>query len=202
MRTYGLREEIMAKVSQKPHFSRLPPIFSHISRIFFGEAGLNAQDFKSKTFMAKCDLKVVETERSNSRETVTVVATINAAAGVMPSPIIFKGHFLQNDMISKDVGVPSAPYAITDSSMIQGSVLLTSFKTIHQSLRNSTIDDKPHIILLDSNASHMTLAVINFAVDNNVFIFRLPSHSSHVSQSLHVCAFGIFKRKSTQILQG
>ena len=97
--------------------------------------------------------KVVVTKRSNSRENVTVVATINAAGEVLPPLIIFKGQRLQEDWISKDAGVPGATYAVTDSSMMQGAVFLTFVRKVHKYLvDNNRIDGKPHVIVLDGHA--------------------------------------------------
>ena len=145
---------------------------------------------------------MVTTKRSNSRDNVTVVATINAAGEAMPPLIIFKGQRLQEGWISRDVGVPGATYAVTNSSMMQGPVFFTFFRKFHEYLvDNGKIDGKPHVILLDGHASHLTLEVIRFAMDNNLVIFQLPSHSSHITQPLDVCAFGIFKREITDVLQ-
>ena len=116
--------------------------------------------------------------------------------------IIFKGQRLQEDWITRDTGVPGATYAVTDSSMMQGSVFFAFFRRFHKHLvDNGKVDGKPHIIVLDGHASHLTLEVIKFAMDNNLVIFQLPSHSSHLTQPLDVCAFGIFKRRSTEVLQ-
>ena len=168
----------------------------------FGCTGLTPQGLKSKRVIAERGQKVVGTKRSNCRENVTVVVTINAAGEVMPPLIIFKGKRLQEDWLSKDTGVPGATYAVTDSSMMQGPVFF-SFKKIYKYLvDNGRSDGKPHVILLDGHASHLTLEVIRFAMDNNLVLFQLPSHSSHITQPLDVCAFGIFKRRSTEVLQG
>ena len=144
----------------------------------FGCTGLNPQGSKSKRVIAERGQKVVATKRSNSRENVTVVATINAAGEAMPPLIIFKGQRLQEDWIRRDVGVPGATYAVTDSSMVQGPVFFTFFRKFHEYLvDNGKIDGKPHVIVLDGHASHLTLEVIKFAMDNNLAIFQLPSHS-------------------------
>ena len=65
----------------------------------FGCTGLNPQGSKSKRVIAERGQKVVATKRSNGRENVTVVATINAAGEAMPPLIIFKGQRLQEDCI-------------------------------------------------------------------------------------------------------
>ena len=78
--------------------------------------------------------------------------------------------------------MPGATYAVTDSSMMQGPVFLNFSRKFHQWLvDNGKIDRKPHMIILDGHASHMTIDVIQFAMANNLVIFQLPSHSSHVT---------------------
>lgn len=169
----------------------------------FGYAGLTPQGLKSKRVIAERGQKVIGTKRANSRENVTVVATINAAGEVMPPLIIFKGQRFQEEWIANGAGVPGAMYAVTDSSMMQGPVFLNFIKRFHQYLvANGKIDGKPHVIILDGHTSHISVEVIRFAMDNNLDILQLPSHSSHVTQPLDVCAFGIFKRQITEVLHG
>ena len=183
-----LRDEVTSHEDRAPNIS-------------FGCAGLNPQGFKSKRVIAERGQKVIVTKRSNSRENVTVVATINAAGEVMPPLIIFRGQRLQEEWIRRDAGVPGATYTVTDSSMMQGPVFLAFFRRFRKHLvDNGKIDGKPHVIVLDGHASHLTLEVIKFAMDNNLVIFQLPSHSSHVKQPLDVCVFSIFKRESTKVL--
>lgn len=42
--------------------------------------------------------------------------------------------------------------------------------------------------------------VLKYARDNNIHLFHLPSHSSHVTQPLDVCVFGVFKPQMTEAL--
>ncbi|CAN0100310.1 unnamed protein product [Sphacelaria rigidula] len=53
------------------------------------ETGVTPQVIKARKIVAERGQKVVATKRSNCRENVTVVATINAAGEVTPPLIIF-----------------------------------------------------------------------------------------------------------------
>lgn len=139
-------------------------------------------------------------KRSNSTENVTIVSTISAAGRVMPPLFIFKGQKLQSKWVEKP-GPEGSLYQVTDTSYMQGPVFLEYLRAFHKFIIASGLDDgKPHVLILDGHASHVTLDGLKFAVDNNIDLFQLPSHSSHVTQPLDVCAFGIFKRNMTTAL--
>lgn len=83
---------------------------------------------KSKNIIAEKGQRVVGTKRSNSLENSTVVATVNATGGVTPPTIIFKGQRVQAAWLGTGENeVPGATYAATDSSFMQGTVVVNFF---------------------------------------------------------------------------
>ncbi|CAB1096598.1 unnamed protein product [Ectocarpus sp. CCAP 1310/34] len=53
--------------------------------------------------------------------------------------------------------------------------------------------------MLDGHASHMSYEVIKLAMELNIILFQLPSHTSHITQPLDVVAFGTFKKEVTKV---
>ena len=70
-------------------------------------------------------------------------------------------------------------YKVTDSSFVQGSLFLDdNLRAFDGYLiaNNLKDDDEPHVLVLDGHASHVTLEVLEFTMNNNTGLFQLPSH--------------------------
>jgi hypothetical protein len=53
--------------------------------------------------------------------------------------------------------------------------------------------ERPVILLVDGNSTHVTPRVIGFCGVNCIILVRLVPHSSHISRPLDSCIFGIVK---------
>jgi hypothetical protein len=49
------------------------------------------------------------------------------------------------------------------------------------------------VLRLDGHSTHVTECVIAFARSERILIIRLVPYSSHLSQPLDLCTFGLFK---------
>ncbi|CAN0195608.1 unnamed protein product, partial [Ascophyllum nodosum] len=165
------------------------------------ETGTTPQGTKAEKTFAEAEQKVVGSMRSNSRENVTVVTTISADGTTWKPTIIFKGQRVQADWMSEENGPPDARYTATDSSFMQGTVFLNYLKDFHKQLgERGLLDGKPHVLVLDGHASHVCYGVIKLAIELDIVLFQLPSHTSHITQPLGVAAFGSFKKEVTKVL--
>ena len=52
---------------------------------------------------------------------------------------------------------------------------------------------KPRILVCDGFGTHETLEIIEFCLENNIILCRLPSHTSHKTQPCDVSVFGPLK---------
>ena len=52
---------------------------------------------------------------------------------------------------------------------------------------------EPTLVLYDGHRSHVSLTLTNWARRNNIIVFVLPPHTSHLTQPLDVGIFGPFK---------
>ena len=57
---------------------------------------------------------------------------------------------------------------------------------------------QPLFVLYDGHSSHVGLDLIETAQADNVHLFVLPPHSSHILQPLDVSIFGPFKKRPFQ----
>lgn len=77
---------------------------------------------------------------------------------------------------------------------MQGAVFVNYIKNFYDQLgRRNLLDGKPHVLVLDGHASHVSLEVTQLARSLNVYLVQLPSHMSHITQPLDVAGFGCFK---------
>eukprot|EP00904_Undaria_pinnatifida_P002903 jgi/Undpi1/12613/HiC_scaffold_6.g02282.m1 len=165
------------------------------------ETGATPQGTKTLKLITECGQKVVSTVRSNSRENMTMVTTINAAGDVLFPLIISKGQRVQAAWMDETKGPENARYARTESPFMQGSVFIEYLKAFHNQLEErGLLDGKPHVLVLDGHASHVNFDVIKLAKTLNIVLFQLPSHTSLITQPLDVAAFGSFKQQMTKVL--
>ncbi|CAB1113168.1 unnamed protein product [Ectocarpus sp. CCAP 1310/34] len=165
------------------------------------ETGTTPQGTKTTKAFAESGQKVVGSMRSNSRENITVVATISADGHTWAPTITFKRQRLQVDWFVERNGPEGARYTCTDSSFMQGDVFIAYLKDFHKQLGDrGLLDGKPHILLHDGHASHVSVEVIRLAMNLKIVLFQLPSHTSHITQPLDVVAFGRFKKSVPSVL--
>ena len=55
------------------------------------------------------------------------------------------------------------------------------------------VSQRPVMLLVDGHASHVTMDLIELARDNNVILFCLPPHTTHLLQPLDVSVFKSLK---------
>lgn len=55
--------------------------------------------------------------------------------------------------------------------------------------QNGGLKGKPRLLLLDGHNSHLSLDVVQYAMDNNIHLLCLPAHTTHLLQPLDVGVF-------------
>ena len=61
-------------------------------------------------------------------------------------------------------------------------------------LRRENDDEQPILRLYDGHSSHVSPQLIESANSNNLILFVLPAHTSHLLQPLDVSVFGPFNK--------
>lgn len=117
----------------------------------------------------------------------TVIAAGNALGNTVPPYFVFKGKKMFESL--KDGALPGSTFTLTESGWSNGEV----FKDYVQNhlikfLPNRNADE--HVLLLyDGHNSHISVPLIEFALENKIVLFVLPPHTSHILQPLDVAVF-------------
>ncbi|KAL4176794.1 hypothetical protein KRP22_001735 [Phytophthora ramorum] len=144
-----------------------------------GEAvcGLSAQKSYELTFSTA------------DRETVSIMACVNAAGERTPPLYIFMGVKRKHQWMDK--AKESARCAASDSSNINGKLFLYWFKWFVSLLS----PERSQLLVLDGHFAHIQLDAVNYGMEKDVHVFVLPAHTSHFLQPLDVAVFEVFKRR-------
>lgn len=164
-------------------------LFAKPSNIFnMDETGLQLNN-RPGAVLAKKGSKVVATITSTEKgETVTVIACCNAEGVFLPPACIMKG---KNKKAEYEDGLPpgSVLYMSQKSAYINADIFIAW-------LKDHFIPRKPTgkvLLIVDGNASHCSVEVLELAEENDIIIFCLPSHTTHYLQPLDRAFFKSLK---------
>ncbi len=95
-------------------------------------------------------------------------------------------------------GPPGASYDVSDSGWMEG-------ENFYQWFVKYFIPRVQHLsgfklLFLDGHASHITLKLIDKAIEHNIILYKLAAHTSHLYQPLDVAVFGPAKTHWRQAL--
>ena len=54
------------------------------------------------------------------------------------------------------------------------------------------------MIVINEHDNHMTLQFLNYVTKHNILLFTFSSHSTHLTQSLNIEVFQLFKHSHTE----
>ena len=112
---------------------------------------------------------------SRSRESVSVVACINASGGHMPPMIIVKGATYRTRLSWETRDAPNG----TDWGH-QKKAWMTEDLGVAWSNRaflKYCGDERPQLLVLDGHRSHTSLSLLTTAQEHNINIITLPAHT-------------------------
>ncbi|XP_072378026.1 uncharacterized protein [Diabrotica undecimpunctata] len=121
---------------------------------------------------------------------VTMCNAINAIGNSIPPFLVFPRKFF-NDYIVKNA--PSGFQGCAAQSGWMTAELFEQWMIYFVKYTNST-KKSPIFLIMDIYESHITLASIKFAKENNIILLTLPPHTSHRFQSLDKAVFGPLKK--------
>ena len=90
-----------------------------------------------------------------------------------------------------DGEVPGTTYGLSSNGWIDLE-LFHSWLTDH--FLKHAVGSRPLLLLLDGHSSHYNPATIRFAKEHDVIVLCLPPNTTHESQPLDTCVFGLLKR--------
>jgi len=128
-------------------------------------------------------------------ETSTYLAGINAVGTTVPPLIIHKGKVIGKDWKK---GAPyDAVVRATPTGWITKELFLEYGQMFVKFLKERKLmDGLPHVVVMDNHHSHtFNMEFLQLVKDNNIVVFGLPSHTSHILQPLDKVPFSILKSK-------
>jgi DDE superfamily endonuclease len=133
----------------------------------------------------------------SGKEQYTILALASASGRHYPPFVIFKGKNLYDVWM---VGGPSdALYGTSDNGWMNTDLFTHWFK--NGFLKWTEGQPRPLLLIFDGHMTHISLAVLELAIANEVHILCLPAHCSHLLQPLDVGVFKSAKDEWRKILK-
>ena len=128
---------------------------------------------------------------SGKGKTVTILGAGSASGSAIPPYFVFPGKRMNPDLLRD--GSPGVNGTVSESGWSNSEVfrkyLAEHFLRFVPGRQGSKV-----LLLLDGHRSHVALTLADWAVQNNVILFILPAHTSHILQPLDVGCYGPFQR--------
>ena len=165
-------------------------LISFPSRIFnVDESGFPLQAHKSSV-VAEKGSKHPTTVTTGDKAQITVIACVNASGAKLPPMVIFDCKVLKADLTLNEV--PETIYALTDNGWSNSEVFDIWF---HNHFLAYAPIARPLLLLMDGHSSHYNPSTIKTAAAQQVILFCLPPHTTHIAQPLDVASFGVLKQR-------
>ncbi|XP_038072690.1 tigger transposable element-derived protein 1-like [Patiria miniata] len=124
--------------------------------------------------------------------TTTVIGCGNALGMALPPFFIFKGKRMRNEFLSGCTAGTGG--TISDSGWSNSDIFERYLKEHFMKYSLPATSDDPVLLLYDGHRSHVSLPLIQWARENNIILFVLPAHTSHVLQPMDIGCFGPFEK--------
>ena len=135
----------------------------------------------------------------SGRESTTVLVCVSADGACLPPLIVYKGAAVQARWTSLEA-YPGTEYAASKNGWMEEPQFFHWFKDCFisyvQLLREKKrLLDQAAVLLYDGHSSHVSIRIIEEALNSNIQLVRLPSHLTDRIQPLDKCVFGPVKVK-------
>ncbi|EKV14739.1 Transposon, putative [Penicillium digitatum Pd1] len=133
-----------------------------------------------------------------NRESVTVLEAVSADGFVCPPLIVLSARQVLLpwfDAIDSDEHL-----AVTDTGYINDTLAYQWIQLFHKWTIGRTIGTK-RLVLCDRFGSHLTRQFIQFCEKNNIILFFLLSHTSHILQPLDVGVLSVYKHWHSEAVE-
>ncbi|XP_057659299.1 uncharacterized protein LOC130895771 [Diorhabda carinulata] len=129
----------------------------------------------------KCQRKTSSTGRENT----SVLLCCAADGKSLPLLCVFKGKYVMENWINTEVATETA-VSVTERGWMETTLFYNWFKMVF--LPNIG-NERPVLLVYDGHVTHISTKLIQLAQENNICIMKLPPHTTHVLQPLHVAVF-------------
>ena len=148
-------------------------------------------EHKPRRILAQKGTKYLHARTSGNRETITVIACVNAAGDKIPPHIIAKET---TSRALHGFDLRSAPegstWSVSSTGWTKQGIAQLWFE---KSFLPNIGKERPQILILDGHDSHNFVEFIELAQENQIEIVELPAHTSHWLQPCDRTLFKPFK---------
>ena len=197
--TAGVRMNAVNSESINHYFDLLEKVFleygfnEHPEAIYnMDETGMPLEPCPPK-IVAKKGQKKVRYQTSGQKQQITIIGCGSATGHVIPPFIVFAAK--QVNYLWTRNEVSGSRFAVSDNGWVDHE-LFSYFLTEH--FIQNAVPHYPLLLLLDGHSTHFEPKSLQVAKDNNIVIFCLLPHSTHVYQTLDCSLFKPLKQQWRQ----
>ena len=122
------------------------------------------------------------------RKTHTILTYVSASGMVLPPMMVYPRKNKVPDNVREGC-VPNALFVHSDTGWINANLFLEWFKFFINNIPRT----RPVVLIQDNHSSHVSIELVELARENNIHLWSLPSHTSHILQPLDIGCFKSFK---------
>ena len=127
-------------------------------------------------------------------ENQTVLAVCSADGKALDLLIVFKGKSLQTTWLGSE-SLKDTYFAASNNGCMATKIFHDLFTKFEE-----TVETRPLLLLFDGHLTHLSIATIDLAIQDNISLVKLPSHCTDVLQPLDVNFFSPFKGQYEKLL--
>ena len=161
------------------------------------ESGFQPEQRSVRIITKKSTRNPYKLAANNPKATYTVLVCCNAIGEYLPLNFILKGkHLYSNYCVN---GPPGAAYDTSESSWMEGEQLYKWFKDSFLKFIEGSLGWK--VLFFDGHHSHISLQLVNLALENRVVLIVLSPHTTHLLQPLDGPIFRKVKQTWKDVLE-
>jgi hypothetical protein len=130
----------------------------------------------------------VQAVTSGKAQNVTLIGCVNALGQQIPPYFIFPGKRMLESLL--DGASPGATGTVTEPGWSNSETFEEYMKEHLLKYLPARDSDNFVLVLYDGHKSHVTIPLIEWAIENHIVLFVLPPHCSHILQPLDISCFG------------
>ncbi|KAJ6258131.1 hypothetical protein Dda_7047 [Drechslerella dactyloides] len=135
-----------------------------------------------------------------NRESVTMVECGSMLGEFCPPMVIFGAKTQRLDWHRDDMDLEGWQWAISEKGQSNTDLAVSWLKLCFHPKSYKISRPKQRLLLLDGHSSHISVAFIDFCIENRIIALCLPPHSTHVLQPLDLGAFSPYKRAYSRMI--
>ena len=157
------------------------------------ESGFPVDPSKCK-YIGRVGKKTIQVTHGAIRENQTVLAVCSADGKALDPLIVFKGKSLQSTWLGSE-SLKDTYFAASENGWMTTKIFHDWFtKFVKQ------VETRPLLLLFDGHLTHLSLATIDLAIEENISLVKLPAHCTDILQPLDVSCFSPLKQSYEKLL--